>query len=455
MKLYSTLSRRKEQIIPTDEEVMMYVCGITPYAPSHVGHAMSYALFDTLRRYLEFKGFKVKHVQNFTDIEDKLIKESQQRGVSVSDLAEEYIQDYFEVMDTLNIKRAHTYPRATQEIPTIVEMIKGLVDRGYAYSTNGDVYFRVQKRQDYGKLSHRSLDGMMAGARIEVAEGKAYPMDFVLWKGAKPGEPSWDSPWGEGRPGWHIECSAMSYKYLGETIDIHGGGQDLIFPHHENEIAQMESFTGKIPFSTIWIHHGLLRLDEEKMSKSLGNIVSAKDALSKHSSDALRLFFLGSHYRNPLTYSEESIVAQERAAERLRYAIKEIPDGADWQIDPSPFREAFLAAMDDDLNTPQAIASLFDLAREINKSRVEGRSVSSAQNALKEMANILGLTLSDTSARDSADAAPFIELLMEVRSDLRKAKQFALADKVRDSLAQLGIALEDTPRGTEWKRIRT
>ena len=457
MKLYNTLSRQKEDFPHPreDGEVRMYVCGVTPYAPSHVGHAMSYVVFDVLRRYLEFKGLRVRHVQNFTDVEDKLIRECQTLGVPVQELSERYIQDYFDVMDALNVKRADIYPKATEEIPTIVEMIEGLVDKGYAYASDGDVYFRVLKRQDYGKLSHRSLEGMMAGARVEVARSKEHPMDFTLWKGAKEDEPCWDSPWGKGRPGWHIECSAMSYRYLGQTIDLHGGGQDLIFPHHENEIAQSESFTDKSPFSRIWIHHGLLQLAEEKMSKSLGNIVPAKEALSQFSPDVLRLFFLSSHYRNPLAYSQELVGTQERAAERLRFALKETSDdGGGEELDSSPYRRAFLSGMDDDLNTPQAIAALFDLAREINRCREHGRPVRTAQADLKELASVLGLTLSEPSGSDSADAAPFIELLMEIRAELRQAKRYDLADKVRDRLAGLGIALEDTPRGSEWKRLR-
>ncbi len=451
MRLYNTLSRRREELTPKDGAVNMYVCGITPYAPSHVGHAMSYVIFDVVRRYLEFKGFQVRHVQNFTDVEDKIIQKALRLGLRTEELAKSYIQDYFEVMDALNIKRAHVYPRATQEIPAILEIIIGLVDKGYAYAANGDVYFRVQKYKDYGKLSHRTLEGMMAGARIEVEAKKEYPMDFTLWKEAKPGEPSWDSPWGMGRPGWHIECSAMSHKYLGDTIDIHGGGQDLVFPHHENEIAQTEAYTGVTPFARFWLHNGLLRLEEEKMSKSQGNFITVREVLSQYSPDALRLFFLSSHYRSPLIYSEESVSSQERASERLRFAVRELGGGEDDEMDVKPYRNRFLAAMDDDLNTPQALASLFDLARDINRRREEGQGVGAAQVALRELAGLLGLTLSEPHPEETIEVAPFVELLMETRSELRNARRYDLADKIRNRLAELGVTLEDTPRGTEWK----
>ena len=451
MRLYNTLSLKKEELTPIDGSIKMYVCGITPYAPSHVGHAMSYVIFDVLRRYLEFKGYQVRHIQNFTDVEDKLIHESLRKGVPTEELAEGYIQDYFEVMDALNIRRAHIYPRATQEIPVILEMIEELVAKGYAYAANGDVYFRVDKNIDYGKLSHRNLEGMMTGARVEVSANKEHPMDFALWKGAKPDEPSWDSPWGKGRPGWHIECSAMAYKYLGETIDIHGGGQDLVFPHHENEIAQTEAYTDVIPFARFWIHNGLLRLDEEKMSKSVGNFITAREALSQYGSDALRLFFLSSHYTSPLSYSEDSISAQERAVERLRFAVRDLGAHRDDEMDAKPYRDKFLAAMEDDLNTPQSLAALFDLARDINKRREEERGVESAQATLRELADLLGLTLAEPRSKEALEVAPFVELLIELRGELRSAKRYDLADKVRDRLAELGVILEDTPRGTEWK----
>ena len=329
MKITSTLSGQKEEFIPQGDEVKMYVCGITPQSEAHIGHAMSYINFDAIRRYLRFRGYKVKCVQNFTDIDDKIINKAAALGISISELAEKNMAAFMQDMDALNVSRMDLYPRATQEVPKIIEMVQGLVDKGFAYPAEGSVYFRVTKLADYGKLAHRTLDQMMAGARIEPGDEKENPMDFVIWKAAKPGEPSWDSPWGMGRPGWHIECSAMSLKYLGETLDIHGGGADLIFPHHENEIAQSESFTGKKPFVKYWMHNGLLRLGEEKMSKSLGNIISIKQALGKYSSDGIRIFMLSSHYRSPLTYTPEAVDAAENGADRLRQAMESKTSGGE------------------------------------------------------------------------------------------------------------------------------
>ena len=450
MNLYNTLSRKKERFSAPDGEVKMYVCGATPYSAAHLGNAMPSIVFDVLRRYLEFKGYRVRHVQNFTDIDDKMIKAAAERQISTTELAEANAAAYLDEMDALNILRAHKYPRATGDIPKIVEMIDGLVKQGFAYSVNGDVYFRVRRDEDYGKLSHRNLDSLKAGARVEVDESKEDPLDFALWKSQKPGEPAWDSPWGPGRPGWHIECSAMSLAYLGETLDIHGGGRDLIFPHHENEIAQTESFTNKTPFVRFWVHNGTLQMNEDKMSKSLGNIISAREAIQRFSPDAIRLFFLGSHYRSPLAYSDESVASQDRAAERLRNALRPAASGTGETMDATSYRHRFIDAMDDDLNTPRALASLFDLAREINRRRDGGGDVGAAQEVLRELAGILGLTLEEPAAR-SNDIAPFVRLLVDLRSDLREAKQFALADKVRDELADLGISLEDGPEGTVWK----
>ena len=352
MKLYNTLSGQLEEFVPADaNEVKMYVCGVTPYSSTHVGHALSYVVFDTLRRYLEYTGYTVRHIQNFTDVDDKIIQRAQESGIPEDELVEEFIGDYFQTMDALNIQRAAEYPRATREIPRIIDAIAGLIDRGHAYPAAGDVYFRVTSKDDYGKLSHRTLDSMIAGARIQVDENKEHPMDFVLWKGAKAGEPSWDSPWGAGRPGWHIECTAMSLEYLGEQLDIHGGGQDLVFPHHENEIAQSECYTGAKPFSRYWMHNGLLQLGSDKMSKSLGNLVSVADALERYSPDAMRLYFLSSHYRSPLAYSDEGAAAIERSLDRVRHALTP-GDGSGPAVDAGSHRARFAAAMDDDLNTP-------------------------------------------------------------------------------------------------------
>ncbi len=488
MKVYSTLSARKEDFVPYGDgcggSVKMYVCGVNPYADAHIGHGMSYVVFDVVRRYLEFRGYKVKHVENVTDVEDNIIATANRLGITVKELTEKYTARYLEDMDALNILRAHVYPRATGEIAKIIEVVSGLIDKGYAYASGGDVNFRVTRMPDYGKLSHRTLDSMMAGARIEVGAGKEHPMDFVLWKAAKPGEPSWDSPWGKGRPGWHIECTAMSMRYLGEQIDIHGGGQDLIFPHHENEIAQSECFSGKKPFVKYWMHNGLLQLGAEKMSKSLGNLVTIREALAKYSADGIRIFILSSHYRNPLTYSEEAIEAAERGADRLRQVAKlAASTSKPADIDVAGYRQRFIEAMDDDFNTPQALSLLFDLAREINRARDAGEGVAVAQQVFLELAGVLGLPLTAAPgaeigvsglevilheaaemlrranvrmdyAAGSLDVDSAMHLLISIRERLRAAKQYQPADDIRKRLLGLGIALEDGPQGTTWKRKR-
>lgn len=466
MRLYNTLTGEEKEFAPADgKTVKMYVCGVTPYSSTHVGHALSYVVFDTLRRYLEYQGYQVRHIQNFTDVDDKIIQRAQEAGISEDELTERYIDDYFRTMDALNIQRAEAYPRATQEIGPILDTIGNLVDKGYAYPAGGDVYFRVNRKEDYGKLSHRSLEGMIAGARVQVDEDKEHPMDFVLWKGAKPGEPSWDSPWGPGRPGWHIECTAMSLRYLDYPLDIHGGGQDLIFPHHENEIAQSEAHTGIQPFAHHWVHNGLLQLGEDKMSKSLGNLVSVEEALATYSADALRTYFLSSHYRSPLQYSDEGSAAMERSMDRFRHALRpatedeaaiEATNQGQEPLDSDPYLERFMGAMDDDLNTPQAIAALFDLARDINRERGAGRSVKAAQSRLREMGGILGLTFEEPAARnDELAAKPFIDLLVSTRTELRQARQFELADRIRDQLASQGVMLEDSAQGTTWRYQRS
>ena len=450
IKVFNTLSGQKEEFTPQGNVVMMYVCGVTPYDDCHIGHAMSYIVFDVIRRYLEFRGYQVKHVQNFTDVDDKIINRANQLGIAPGALAERFIASYFADMDALNIKRADIYPKATEEIAKIIEVIKGLVDKGYAYKAEGDVYFRVKSDKDYGKLSHQDLDALQSGARVEVGSEKEHPLDFTLWKAAKPGEPWWDSPWGKGRPGWHIECSAMSLKYLGETLDIHGGGRDLIFPHHENEIAQSESFTGSSPFVKYWLHNGLVQLGDEKMSKSLGNLVTVKEILERFNPDALRLFILSSHYRSPVSFSMEGLEAAEKGVERLRQAARgEGDSGKAGAIDTGTWRQRFVDAMDDDFNTAQALAVLFDLAREINRLHSEGYDVEPAQQTLLELAGILGLTLVEEGV--DLTAAPFVDLLVSLRNELRKEKQWQLADKVRSSLGELGVVLEDTAQGTIWK----
>jgi len=485
MKIFSTLSGKKEEFTPNADIVKMYVCGVTPYDDSHLGHAMSYIIFDVVRRYLKFRGYNLKAVQNVTDIDDKIINRANRLGVPAKELAEKYTARYFEDMAALNVSKPDIIPRATEEIPMILEVIRGLIDKGYAYPAEGSVYFRVKKVTDYGKLSRRRFDDMMTGASIEPGEEKEDPMDFVLWKAAKPGEPAWDSPWGKGRPGWHIECTAMSIKYLGEQIDIHGGGQDLVFPHHENEIAQSESFSGKKPFVKYWMHNGALQMGAEKMSKSLGNLVTIRQALEKYSPDAIRIFVLSSYYRSPLTYSEEALEAAERGAERLRQAAMTDSEAVPGEADvPEAYRQRFIDAMDDDLNTSQAIANLFDLAREINRDEEGGRDASPARAALRGMGGVLGLNFLAPEG-PPLDAGPFQELAKSVRSNLgeakleavipavlpdaadavigllidarralRKAKKFQLADDIRNRLSGLGIALEDSAEGTVWKRKR-
>ena len=455
MRISDTLTGEKREFTPiSGNQVRMYVCGVTPYAPVHVGHAMSYIVFDVVRRYLAYLGYDVRHVQNFTDVDDKLIDRANQANTTVEALAQQFIDDYFASMDALNILRAHEYPKASQEVPGMLEMISGLIEKGYAYESDGDVYFRVTKDAGYGKLSHRSLDTMRAGARLEVSELKEHPMDFALWKAAKPGEPTWDSPWGPGRPGWHIECSVMSRHYLGPTIDIHGGGQDLIFPHHENEIAQSEAFEGgDAPFSQFWLHNGLLQLDKEKMSKSLGNLVTVKETLERFEPDSIRLFVLQSHYRSPLGYSEESLQGAVRAAVRLRQAVNVTgQDKAGDSLDPSPYRDRFKAAMDDDFNTPQAVAALFDLAREINRAVEQGRGVDDAQAAMRELGGqVLGFTFVEPDVAVSDEMSARIQALVDQRQAHRAERRFADADAVRDELTALGVTLTDSPAGTEWR----
>lgn len=451
IRLTNTMTGEKELFQPAHDPVLMYVCGVTPYSRSHIGHALSYVQFDVIRRYLEYRGYRVRYVQNFTDIDDKIIARAAEAGVSASELAEQQIVDYFRDMDALGIRRADVYPRATGEVPGIIAAVQTLVAKGFAYHADGDVYFRVRRFPSYGALSHRTLEGMRAGARIEVGEQKEDPLDFALWKAAKPGEPAWDSPWGPGRPGWHIECSVMSARYLGEQIDIHGGGADLIFPHHENERAQSEAITERPPFVRYWLHNGLLQLGGEKMSKSLGNLVTIRDVLDQFSPDALRLFFLGSNYRRPLTYTEESLPAAEREADYIRRAVAAADPGGPDDFDPDPWRARFIEAMDDDFNVAAGKALLFDLVRELNRRREAKQSIAGVRALLLELGGgVFGLQFTPPPTK-AAGAEPFVELLIDIRRELRAAKQFALADRIRDRLADLGIALEDTPQGTLWK----
>ncbi len=452
MKLYNTMTQQVAEFVPLrDDEVTMYVCGVTPYDEAHIGHAMSAIVFDVLRRYLEYRGYRVRHVRNFTDIDDKIIDRARELGEDPLALARRYAARYVEDMEALNVLPPTVAPYATEEIPTIIEMVQGLLAKGYAYIAGGDVYFRVTRKPDYGKLSHQSLETIVAGMRIEPGEGKEHPADFALWKAAKPGEPAWDSPWGPGRPGWHIECSAMAVRYLGPSIDIHGGGTDLIFPHHENEIAQSEAYTGVVPFVNFWVHNGMMRMHGDKMSKSLGNFITIREAVERYGADALRLFILSGTYSKPLNFTEEAVRGHRAGAARLRLAARRPGRPTSGvEVDPEPFRRAFEAAMDDDLNTSGAIAALYDLAAAINRGRDAGHGIALAQAMLLELAGVLGLRLEEAEGETLA-ARPFIDLLVEVRAELRAAKHYQLADRIRARLAELGVTLEDSPSGTTWR----
>jgi cysteinyl-tRNA synthetase len=459
LRIYSTLSRRKEDFQPIEPgKVRMYVCGPTVYAKAHVGHAMSALVFDIIRRYLEYRGYQVQHAMNYTDVDDKIINRANQLGVDPIKLAERYIDEFGRHLIDLNILPATIYPRATHEIPYIIKLITQLGEEGYAYEVDGDVYFRVSKDKDYGKLSSRQPEDMQAGAK-NVDERKENPMDFALWKSSKPGEPAWESPWGSGRPGWHIECSAMSMHHLGEQIDIHGGGNDLIFPHHENEIAQTESATGK-PFARYWVHNGMMQLAGEKMSKSLGNLVTIEDFLANHEGDVLRMMVLNSSYHNPLTFGDEIITQAERALERLRLALRPAVDGSVEEGEAAESlrkqveatRIGFIECMDDDFNTAGSLGYLFELVRVINQAKdasVTDGIVAEGQSLLRELMTILGLRTERPER--GGQATPFIQLLIDLRNELRQQKQWALSDNVRASLAEHGVLLEDSKDGTTWR----
>ena len=475
LKVYNTLTRKKEIFVPvTPGQVKMYVCGITPYNHSHMGNARPFVTWDVIKRYLEHLGYEVTHIQNFTDVDDKIINAANGEGVTWDTISNRYIASYFDVMDKLHIRRADKYPRVSEHMDEIINMVQTLIDKGYAYVIDHNVYYSVEKFADYGELSGRSLDDMMAGARIEVDDRKHNPMDFALWKGAKPGEPSWDSPWGKGRPGWHIECSAMSHKYLGDTFDFHGGGSDLIFPHHENEIAQSEGCTG-CKFVNYWLHNGFITINSEKMSKSLNNFFLAKDVLEEYSGDALRYFLLSVQYRNPLDYSRDRLDEAEKNMERLSGVIgrlKELAakEGAE-KTDASRSLEkaaeeslkAFHEAMDDDFNTGLATGAMFDLAKAINiyGTAVDGglsvdhEAVEKAHTALKTIMDILGILEEVWEKTDSPDDKSYndlMDVILAVRQTARKEKMYKIADEIRDRLDAAGIVIEDTPTGARWKR---
>jgi len=461
LRVYNTLTRKKEEFQTLEPGVVkMYVCGPTVYSDAHVGHAMSALVFDVIRRYFEYRGYQVRHVMNYTDVDDKIINRANLMGADPFQLAEGYIQDFRRHLADLNILPATANPRATQTMDKIQAMIQGLIEKGYAYAAAGDVYFRVTKDEEYGKLSGRRLDDMQAGSRVEIGEQKEHPMDFALWKAAKPNEPAWDSPWGKGRPGWHIECSAMNLDILGEQIDIHGGGNDLIFPHHENEIAQSESYTGK-QFARYWLHNGMLQLSGEKMSKSLGNLVTIEEFLSKHEADALRMMVLNGSYRAPLSFSEEIIEQAERGLDRLHAALKPAltdapgapPETRAWlDRQTGTAQQAFVEALDDDFNTAGALSHIFELVRVINTTRDNGATsgeLKPAQDTLRALTGVLGLRLAEKKGAGEADK--FVDLLVEIRAEMRKQKIWAMSDLIRDRLKELGVVIEDNKDGTSWR----
>ncbi len=464
MKVYNTLTRKKEELVPiTPGEIKMYACGPTVYNYIHIGNARPLCIFDILRRYLEYRGYNVKFVQNFTDIDDKIIRRANEEHVDFSEISERYIKEFWTDADGLNVRHATINPKATENIDAIIQIISTLIEKGYAYEAQGDVYFSTEKFKDYGKLSHQPLEDLEAGARIMVGEVKREPMDFAVWKAAKPGEPAWDSPWGKGRPGWHIECSAMNWRYLGDTIDIHCGGQDLIFPHHENEIAQSECFTGK-PFAHYWMHNGYINVDNVKMSKSLGNFFTVRDVAEKYGYEPIRYLLISAQYRSPINYStdiiEQCIAALNRLYTcrdsldfELKNAVDAEHDGDKAIVDGfDKYREQFISAMDDDLNTADAIASIFELVRDIN-TNVVGKTPSKAlvEGAIAmfdELTGVLGLVYNRKTETLDSD----VEALIEARTNARKEKNWAEADRIRDQLKEMGIVLEDTAQGVKWHR---
>lgn len=460
MKIYNTLTRKKEEFIPMDKNnVKMYSCGPTVYDYFHIGNARPFIIFDTMRRYLEYLGYKVTFVQNFTDIDDKMIKRANDEGITVKDLGDRFIKEYFEDSHALGIHEATIHPKATENIDAIIDIVKKLVDKGYAYEVDGNVYFSTKKFREYGKLSKQPLEDLEAGARIDVSEHKRDAMDFALWKAQKPGEPAWESPWGMGRPGWHIECSAMANKYLGETIDLHSGGQDLIFPHHENEIAQSECANGK-PFAHYWMHNGYININNQKMSKSLGNFFTVRDIRKKYDSEVIRFFMLSAHYRNPINFADTLMDQAKSAVERVYTCIENLEfllENAAQTADTDEavykkldeFKQKYMDAMDDDLNTAGAIAAIFDIVYFANTELSAQNSKDAIQKTLDlihELGDVLGLFTKST--KKSIDNE--IEALIEERNKARQEKNWAKADEIRDKLKEMNIVLKDTPNGVQW-----
>jgi cysteinyl-tRNA synthetase len=478
LKVYNTMTKQKDEFKPFKKgEVSIYVCGVTPYNHPHIGNARPFVTWDVIKRYLRKCGYNVKHVQNFTDIDDKIIRTANSEGVKWSDISTRYIDAYFEVMDKLNVQRADIYPKVSEHIPDIIAMIQTLVDKGYAYPMDGDVYFSVEKFAGYGKLSGRKLEDMQAGARIEVDDRKHNPIDFALWKAAKTGEPAWESPWGSGRPGWHIECSTMSLKYLGETFDFHGGGSDLIFPHHENEIAQSQACCGHDDsFARYWLHNGFITINQEKMSKSLNNFFTVKDILEKYPAEVLRFFIIETHYRSPLDFSDERLKESQTSLNRLNTAMENVYELAKQkpgQVSAASkalveaalqAKKDFYEAMDDDFNTALALSYMFALAKEINiyyhavtTGEIEHavEDFAQAKAVYEDMADILGILVADGSKiteEDTGMVEDLMKLIIELRQQARASKDWATADKIRDDLKAIGVTLEDSPTGIRWKK---
>ena len=465
IKVYNTLNKKKEEFIPlTPGEVKMYVCGPTVYNFFHIGNGRTFIVFDTIRRYFEYRGFKVDFVQNFTDIDDKMIKKANEEGTTVKKIGDTYIKEYYQDADALNIERATVNPRATEFIGEIIKFVKGLVDKGYAYEVDGDVYFSTKKFEGYGKLSGQNIEDLQSGARISVDERKKDPMDFAIWKAQKPGEPAWNSPWGMGRPGWHIECSCMAKKLLGETIDIHAGGSDLKFPHHENEIAQSEALTGE-PFARYWLHSAFVNVNNEKMSKSLNNFFTAREILERYDADVIRFLMLSAHYRQQLNFSEDLLESAKASVERIYNAIGNLENLIDevsreemneeekaYLESLNKYKEKYIEKMDDDFNTADAITAIFDLIKDTNTNITIDSSKELAQKAL-ELIRELGAPLEMFQKSTKGNLEEEIEALIAKRQQARKDRDFALADKIRDELKDRGIVLEDTPQGVRWKMI--
>ena len=465
MKIYNSLTRKKEEFVPLKPgKVSMYVCGPTVYNYFHIGNGRTFIVFDTIRRYMEYRGYEVNFIQNFTDIDDKMINKANEENTTVKEIGDKYIDEYYKDADGLNIKRATINPRATEYISEIIEFVSGLIEKGYAYEVNGDVYFRTKKFEGYGQLIGQNLDDLQAGARINVDERKEDPMDFAIWKAQKPGEPAWECPWGLGRPGWHIECSCMAKKLLGDTIDIHAGGMDLAFPHHENEIAQSEALTGK-KFANYWMHAAFLNVNNQKMSKSLNNFLTARDALKEYDADVIRFLMLSGHYRIQLNFSNELLESAKASVERLYNAIgnlenlisevkneKMTDEEIKYLESLDAYRQRYIEKMDDDFNTADAISVLFDLIRDTNSNIGINSSKELCEKAL-ELIRELGLPLGILQKTTKGDLEAEVEALIAERQQARKDRNFALADKIRDELKARGIELLDTPQGVRWKKV--